>query len=91
MSICQIRLNENGFCCEYTVHDELLGSDWIAITRDLYPSDAGQKFDKEQMKWVNEFDESLFRPELPLSEDEKIKYENYSNILYLTAMADLGM
>ena len=45
------------------------------------------------MTWLDEYDESLMIPayDPPLSETEQIELDNYTNLLYLTALADLGM
>lgn len=88
-----IKLNESGFCTEFTISVYPLEDGWIELTDDLYPSNTGQKFDVEKMKWLDEFDESLVLPEpiIRLTEREQMELDNYTNMLYLTALADLGM
>lgn len=88
-----IRLNDNGFCCEYTISNLNPGENWLEIPRELYPSNTGQRFDTQKMKWLDEFDDNLISPEviIPLSEHEQMELDNYTNLLYLTALADLGM
>ena len=88
-----IKLNSNGFCTEFTVmiDDELEG--FIKIPANLYPSNTGQKFDAENMCWLDEYDQTLAIPiyEPPLSEREQMELDNYTNTLYLTALADLNV
>lgn len=88
-----IRLNEAEFCCEYTISKDKPGQDWIKVEKELYPSNTGQKFDIEKMRWLDEFDESLVLPEpiIPLTEREQMELDNYTNMLYLAALADLGI
>ena len=88
-----IKLNKNDICVEFTmlIDDTLEG--FIKIPANLYPSNTGQKFDVENMCWLDEYDESLTIPnsEPPLSEHEQMEIDNYTNLLYLTAMADLNI
>ena len=88
-----IKINKRGFCEEFTLSTEDNLDGFKKIPLSLYPSNAGRKFDVQNITWLDEYDESLMIPvyDPPLSETEQIELDNYTNLLYLTALTDLGM
>nr|DAJ77079.1 MAG TPA: hypothetical protein [Caudoviricetes sp.] len=71
MNRCVIRLNEQDFCVEYTVLQDV-PEGWMEVPYELYPETTGQKFDPVNMCWLNEYADWYKAPPKPaLSEAEQ--------------------
>lgn len=66
-----IKLDNENFCTAYSVF-KAAPVGWIEIPATLYPLTAGQKFDMENMQWLDEYADWYMAPTKPeLSEAEQ--------------------
>ena len=63
-NVYQIHLDKNNFCDGFTAMQELENG-WIEIDQQLMPQTAGQKFDMENMRWLDQYADWYVPPQKP--------------------------